>query len=42
MKLRITHHSPAYWRSTFDNPPLNLMDPETKWYHGFGPRASFT
>jgi enoyl-CoA hydratase/carnithine racemase len=28
MKLRITHHSPAYWRATFDNPPLNLLDPE--------------
>ena len=28
MKLRITHHSPAYWRVTFDNPSLNLMDPE--------------
>jgi enoyl-CoA hydratase/carnithine racemase len=27
-KLRITHHSPAYWRATFDNPPLNLLDPE--------------
>ena len=27
-KLRITRHSPAYWRITFDNPPLNLMDPE--------------
>ena len=28
MKLRITHHAPAYWRATFDNPPLNLFDPE--------------
>jgi enoyl-CoA hydratase/carnithine racemase len=27
-KLRITHQSPAYWRATFDNPPLNLLDPE--------------
>ena len=27
-KLRITRHSPAYWRVTFDNPPLNLIDPE--------------
>jgi enoyl-CoA hydratase/carnithine racemase len=26
MKLRITHHSPAYWRVTLDNPPLNLLD----------------
>jgi enoyl-CoA hydratase/carnithine racemase len=28
MKLRITCHSPAYWRVTFDNPPLNLIDPD--------------
>jgi enoyl-CoA hydratase/carnithine racemase len=28
MKLRITHHSPAYWRATFYNRPLNLFDPE--------------
>lgn len=28
MKLRITRQSPAYWRVTFDNPPLNLIDPE--------------
>jgi enoyl-CoA hydratase/carnithine racemase len=27
-KLRITRHSPTYWRVTFDNPPLNLIDPE--------------
>jgi enoyl-CoA hydratase/carnithine racemase len=27
-KLRLTRHSPAYWRVTFDNPPLNLIDPE--------------
>ena len=26
-KLLITRHSPAYWRVTFDNPPLNLIDP---------------
>jgi enoyl-CoA hydratase/carnithine racemase len=31
MKLRITHHSPAYWRATFDNPPLNLLDPEVTY-----------
>ena len=30
-KLRITHHSPAYWRATFDNPPLNLLDPEVTY-----------
>jgi enoyl-CoA hydratase/carnithine racemase len=27
-KLHITLHSPAYWRVTFDNPPLNLIDPD--------------
>lgn len=27
-KLHITHHSPVYWRVTFDNPPLNLIDPD--------------
>jgi len=27
-KLHITRHSRAYWRITFDNPPLNLIDPE--------------
>jgi enoyl-CoA hydratase/carnithine racemase len=31
MKPRITQHSPAYWRATFDNPPLNLMDPEVAY-----------
>lgn len=31
MKLRITRHSPAYWRATFDNPPLNLLDPEVAY-----------
>jgi enoyl-CoA hydratase/carnithine racemase len=31
MKLRITRHSPAYWRATFDNPPLNLLDPEVTY-----------
>ena len=24
----VTKKSPAYWRVTFDNPPLNLFDPE--------------
>lgn len=28
MKLRITQHTPTFWRATFDNPPLNLLDPE--------------
>jgi len=27
--LRLVEHSPAYWTATFDNPPLNLFDPET-------------
>lgn len=31
MKLRVTHHTPAYWRVTFDNPPLNLLDPEVTY-----------
>jgi enoyl-CoA hydratase/carnithine racemase len=31
MKLRVTQHSPAYWRATFDNPPLNLLDPEVAY-----------
>lgn len=24
----VTEHSPAFWRVTFDNPPLNLLNPE--------------
>jgi enoyl-CoA hydratase/carnithine racemase len=27
-QIRVTQSSPAYWRVTFDNPPLNLMGPE--------------
>jgi enoyl-CoA hydratase/carnithine racemase len=27
-QLRITRRSPAYWRVTIDNPPINLMGPE--------------
>jgi enoyl-CoA hydratase/carnithine racemase len=27
-QLRVTRHSPAYWRVTIDNPPLNVMGPE--------------
>ncbi len=27
-QIRVTRPSPAYWRITFDNPPLNLMGPE--------------
>jgi enoyl-CoA hydratase/carnithine racemase len=28
MKLKIKKQSPAYWKVTIDNPPLNLFDPE--------------
>jgi enoyl-CoA hydratase/carnithine racemase len=27
-QIRLGRQSPAYWRVTFDNPPLNLMGPE--------------
>jgi enoyl-CoA hydratase/carnithine racemase len=27
-QLRITQRSPAYWRVTIDNPPINVMGPE--------------
>jgi enoyl-CoA hydratase/carnithine racemase len=27
-QLILQRHSPAYWRVTFDNPPLNVMGPE--------------
>ncbi len=27
-QIRLTRPSPAHWRITFDNPPLNLMGPE--------------
>ena len=27
-QIRLSKPSPAYWRVTFDNPPLNLMGPE--------------
>jgi enoyl-CoA hydratase/carnithine racemase len=27
-QLRITRRTPAYWRVTFDNPPINVMGPE--------------
>jgi enoyl-CoA hydratase/carnithine racemase len=29
LPLIVTTQSDAYWRVTFDNPPLNLIDPET-------------
>jgi enoyl-CoA hydratase/carnithine racemase len=28
-QIRLTRRSPAYWRVTLDNPPLNVMGPET-------------
>src|SRR5882757_2985433 len=27
-QIRVTRRSAAYWRITFDNPPLNVMGPE--------------
>ena len=27
-QIRIEQRSPAYWRVTFDNPPINVMGPE--------------
>src|SRR5450755_2596389 len=27
-QIRLSRASPAYWRVTLDNPPLNLMGPE--------------
>src|SRR5437773_8971583 len=28
-QILLTRRSPAYWRVTFDHPPLNIFDPET-------------
>src|SRR5882672_10981996 len=28
-QILLTHRSPAYWRVTFDHPPLNIFGPET-------------
>src|SRR5438094_3347158 len=28
-QILLTRHSPAYWRVTFDHPPLNIFGPET-------------
>jgi len=28
VQIRVTRRSPAYWRVTFDNPPINVMGPE--------------
>lgn len=27
-QIRLTRHTPAYWRVTLDNPPLNVMGPD--------------
>jgi enoyl-CoA hydratase/carnithine racemase len=27
-QIRVTRLTPAFWRITFDNPPLNLMGPQ--------------
>ncbi len=27
-QIRVTRRSPAYWRVTMDNPPINVMGPE--------------
>src|SRR3954464_15276240 len=27
-QIRVSRRSPAYWRVTFDNPPINVMGPE--------------
>ena len=27
-QIRVTRRSPAYWRVTIDNPPVNVMGPE--------------
>jgi len=29
VQLRLTRRSPTYWRVTIDNPPINVMGPET-------------
>ena len=28
VQIRLTRRSPAYWRVTIDNPPINVMGPE--------------
>jgi enoyl-CoA hydratase/carnithine racemase len=28
-QIQLTQHTPAYWRATFDHPPINLIDPDT-------------
>src|SRR6202000_578248 len=28
IQIKVTKHSPAYWRVTFDHPPLNIFGPE--------------
>src|SRR5258705_11136754 len=28
-QFKLTKVTPAYWRATFDNPPINMLGPET-------------
>src|SRR5258708_30193150 len=28
-QFKLTKVNPAYWRATFDNPPINMLGPET-------------
>ena len=28
VQIRVVRRSPAYWRVTFDNPPINVMGPQ--------------
>ena len=28
IQIKVTKRSPAYWRVTFDHPPLNIFGPE--------------
>ena len=28
-QIRLEHPAPGYWRATFSNPPINLVDPDT-------------
>jgi enoyl-CoA hydratase/carnithine racemase len=30
-QIRVSRRSPAYWRVTIDNPPINVMGPEMVW-----------
>jgi enoyl-CoA hydratase/carnithine racemase len=28
-QIQLTQHTPAYWRATFNHPPVNVIDPDT-------------